>query len=136
AGNAGECIKSIGGGAPTWGTCGTESWRIVAGAVSPINDTLDLLIGSNATASAKFAFTNVNDGDPTFIINDSATTESLSLSHDGISANIVSSTGLINLGAAGGTLFLPMDIINNTSQFDGAVKITDRLFIEHEENDL
>ncbi len=66
----GQCLQSSGGGTPSWGSCGsggsgTNYWTLNSGALSPINSTLDVLIGSNATASAKFAFTNVNSGTPT-----------------------------------------------------------------------
>jgi len=44
---------------------GSSNWRITNGALSPINDTLDVLIGNSASASAKFAFLNVNSGTPT-----------------------------------------------------------------------
>lgn len=41
-------------------------WRLANGAFSPVNDTTDLLIGSAASASAKFGFLNVaNGGTPT-----------------------------------------------------------------------
>jgi site-specific recombinase XerD len=52
-----------------WQTCGSagsgSNWRYNLGAISHINDTVDLLVGSNATASAKFAVLNVNSGTPT-----------------------------------------------------------------------
>ena len=68
-GTSGECVKSGGAGAAaTFGTCGAgggSNWRITSGALSPINDTLDVLIGNSATTSAKFAFINVNSGSPT-----------------------------------------------------------------------
>ncbi|HKY74324.1 MAG TPA: site-specific integrase, partial [Patescibacteria group bacterium] len=35
-------------------------WRILNGAISPINDTLDFLIGADSTASAKFAVNSSN----------------------------------------------------------------------------
>lgn len=52
----------------TSGNCGgggVNYLRINLGAISPVNDTLDFLIGANATNSAKFAFMNVNNGNPT-----------------------------------------------------------------------
>nr|MDQ3008842.1 hypothetical protein [bacterium] len=58
-GTAGQCLTSAGGGSPTWSTCGGGSnWRISLGAISPINDTLDFLVGSSATSSARFAVTS------------------------------------------------------------------------------
>lgn len=47
------------------GTGGESYWRINNGALSPVNDTLDLLVGATATTSAKFAVLNVNNGTPT-----------------------------------------------------------------------
>jgi hypothetical protein len=41
-------------------------WRESLGALSPYTNSLDVLIGSNATASAKFAFLNMNSGYPIF----------------------------------------------------------------------
>ncbi|MFH2085857.1 MAG: phage integrase N-terminal SAM-like domain-containing protein, partial [bacterium] len=43
---------------------GGSNWRIDSGALSPLNDTLDLLVGNIATASAKFAV-NASSGDVT-----------------------------------------------------------------------
>lgn len=65
--------ESSGGGDFEWQTCGTGGggdsyWRLANGALSPVNDTLDLLIGSTATSSAKFGFINVNSGTPTATI--------------------------------------------------------------------
>jgi site-specific recombinase XerD len=45
------------------GGVGTDGfWRVVAGALSPVNNTLDLLIGSDSTASSSFAFTGLSSG--------------------------------------------------------------------------
>lgn len=49
----------------TGGGSGTNYWRILNGAISPVNDTLDLLIGNSASTSAAFAFLNINSGTPT-----------------------------------------------------------------------
>ena len=47
------------------GTGGSSFWNQTAGALHPLNSTVDLLIGASASASAKFAFLNVNTGTPT-----------------------------------------------------------------------
>lgn len=64
--------ESSGGGDFEWQTCGAGGgdnyWRLANGVLSPVNDTLDLLIGSTATSSAKFGFINVNSGTPTATI--------------------------------------------------------------------
>lgn len=59
-----QCSDDDGGGGG-----GDSYWRLSSGALSPVNDTLDLLIGSSATSSAKFAFTNINSGTPTLKFN-------------------------------------------------------------------
>ena len=61
-------LQTDGSGTLSWvaqSAGGSSNWRITAGALSPINDTLDLLVGSTASASAKFAVLNVNSGTPT-----------------------------------------------------------------------
>lgn len=69
AGTSGYLLTSSGGGAMTWtdpsSLAGANYWRLNLGTISPYNDTLDLLVGANSTASAKFAFMNVNSGTPT-----------------------------------------------------------------------
>jgi site-specific recombinase XerD len=46
---------------------GSSNWNItdLNGTLSPINDTLDVLVGSNATASARAGLININSGTPT-----------------------------------------------------------------------
>jgi site-specific recombinase XerD len=63
-GTGSQCL--LGGTTASWGSCGSggSNWRIANGAISPVNDTLDLLIGANATTSAKFAVLNVNGTGP------------------------------------------------------------------------
>lgn len=59
------CLVS-GASAPAWGSCSSSNyWNLASGTLSPINSTLDLLIGGTATTSAKFAVLNVNSGTPT-----------------------------------------------------------------------
>ena len=55
------------GGVPTWtnsASVGTNYWALGSGTIYPGNTTLDLLLGSSATTSAKFAFKNVLTGTP------------------------------------------------------------------------
>ena len=60
-GTNGNCLTYT-GGLPAWGACsGDGLWRSFQGAVSPVNDSFDLLVGSNATTSAKFAIIGVNN---------------------------------------------------------------------------
>ena len=78
AGSNGQCLKSIGGGTPTWGICGGSGaednyWQMNNGAVSPFSNTLDVLVGATATTSAKFGFLNVSNGTPTASVSAGAT---------------------------------------------------------------
>lgn len=65
---SGLCLMSN-ANTPAWATCPSGSaasgWQINNGATSPINNTLDVLVGNTASNSAKFGFLNVNTGTPT-----------------------------------------------------------------------
>lgn len=100
-----------------WGACGTggggESlWRINLGALSPVNDTLDLLVGSNATSSANAGFINIDNGTPTATVS-AGTAGAASLTATGVLGTTAyqsltlgnSTTGNVIL-AAGGTTSL------------------------------
>ncbi len=69
-------------------TSGGSNWRIGTGALSPINDTLDVLIGNSSSSSAEFGVTGINDGTPVATI--SATTNGNGLSLTGSTATIQS----------------------------------------------
>ncbi len=60
-GTANQCLVSNGSGAPGWGNCilGVNYWQQGSGAISPGNETNDVLIGNTATSSAAFAFSGV-----------------------------------------------------------------------------
>jgi len=64
---SGKCL--LGGATASWGSCaaGTGSnWDVVNGVITPkLTSTLDFLLGSQASASAKFAVLNINSGTPT-----------------------------------------------------------------------
>ena len=72
AGSSGYVLSSNAGGTLSWvaqtGGGGSTYWRLATGALSPVNDTLDLLLGGNATGSAKIGLINVNSGTPTATI--------------------------------------------------------------------
>lgn len=63
---SGQCL--IGGPTASWGSCsgtvggGVNWWNELGGALSPVNLTDDLLIGSTSTSSALFSFTGVKTG--------------------------------------------------------------------------
>src|SRR6185312_2700073 len=66
----GQCLVSGTHAAPSWATCalggGTNWWTVISGAITPVNSTLDMLIGGQATTSAKFAVLNMTgSGTPT-----------------------------------------------------------------------
>ena len=64
-GTGSQCL--LGGSTPTWGSCSTGTanyWQQNLGTVEPASITNDLLLGSNATTSAEFAFTGVANNTP------------------------------------------------------------------------
>ncbi|HET7098638.1 MAG TPA: hypothetical protein VFI61_00150, partial [Patescibacteria group bacterium] len=61
-------------------------WGQALGALFPLNSTVDVLIGSSATTSAKFAFMNVNSGTPTASISGSIANVATYLTGDGLLA--------------------------------------------------
>jgi hypothetical protein len=81
---------------------GENFWALGDGLISPFSSTLDLTIGGTSTASAKFAFMNVNAGNPTLRIYDSSSTDYLSLSHDGSNALITTNAGNVTIGSGAG----------------------------------
>lgn len=87
AGGAGSCLLSGGAATPSWGSCaagGGSNWDITAGAITPkLTSTLDLLLGSQATISAKFGFLNVNSGTPTASISANANSNATYLAGSG-----------------------------------------------------
>ncbi|MEK6839818.1 MAG: hypothetical protein AABX72_02675, partial [Nanoarchaeota archaeon] len=69
-GTAGDCMVSGGvTGLPSFSNCGSAAgnmWNLANGALSPkFASTVDLLLGGNTTASAKFAVLNINPGSGT-----------------------------------------------------------------------
>lgn len=102
----------------TSGNCpGTNYLRLNLGTLSPVNNTLDFLIGSNATSSAKFAFTNVNAGTPTATISGNLSLEVPT------GANPATTYNALN----GGT-------INLRTSVGGDGGLTSRLFINNAGN--
>jgi hypothetical protein len=59
--------KNSGGSWAAFGS-GSSNWTLntTDGTLYPINSTVDVLMGATSTASAKFAFTNMNTGTPVF----------------------------------------------------------------------
>ena len=105
------------GGAPTWipmTATGTNYWKLASGAVSPFSDNLDVLIGSSATTSAKFAFTGVNSGTPTASISGTGIGVATYLTGDGTLAT----TNMGHLILGGGTTG-QVDVNNNLNLTTG-----------------
>ncbi len=138
AGSLGECFISGGGGAPSWGSCGSSAaasyWKLNSGAISPINSTLDLLIGGTATASSKFAFINVNSGTPTLKIFNSTSANSLNLYHDGTDAHLEASSGQVVIGSGTGNVVIEDSLVNDTANNSGFLKIADKLLVQNTES--
>lgn len=135
--DASGCFQSNGSGTLSIATCGSGGdslWSQNLGLLYPGNTTMDLAIGGTASSSAKFLFANVNAGTPTLKIFNEAKTQSLNLYHDGTNGNIISTTGTLNLGQGGGTLYLETDIVNDTTNFNGAVKISDKFLVQKSES--
>lgn len=71
AGSNGYALTTNGSGTLSWtdtSTFGTNYWNQASGSLYPKISTVDLLIGSTATTSAKFGFINVLTGTPTATI--------------------------------------------------------------------
>ena len=111
-------LQTNGSGTLSWvaqSAGGSSNWRITAGALSPINDTLDLLVGSTASTSAKFAVLNVNSGTPTASVSagvagaayltadgNLATTAKQSLTlGNSTTGNIILNAGNVGIGTTG-----------------------------------
>ncbi len=96
AGTSGQCL--FGGATPSWGTCavGTNYWNVSNGALSPVNNTLDLLIGGTASSSAKFAFLNANSGTPTASISANSGGNATYLTGDGTLSTTLNRTLSLN----------------------------------------
>ena len=144
-GGVGDCLKSGGSStaAVTWGACGTGgggagTWVIndTDGTISPINDTLDLVIGGTATASAKFLFTNLNTGNPTLKIYDSSSSNFLSLYNDGTDSYVQSNIGDVVIGTGTGDVNIEDAILNRSTNNDGSLTVGDKLLVQYAENNL
>jgi|GEM_PF-4607110 len=84
---------------------GINYWRDNLGAISPRNDTLDLLIGSNATNSAKIALININSGTPTATIS-AGTSGAIYMKADGTIATTAKQTLALGNATTTGNIIL------------------------------
>ena len=116
AGNLGECLVSNGGGTPGWSSCsgvGGTNWNISTGAISPKYLTVDLLLGSAATSSSKFAFINSGStslGVPTASISANSGNNATYISGDGTLGTTNNQTLTL-----GGSTTGNVSILENTS---------------------
>ncbi len=114
-GTANYVLATDGSGTVSWiaqtgGSGDTGYWRLDNGALSPVNDTLDLLLGSNASSSAKFAVLNIGNGTPTASISGTTTNVATYLTGEGnlATTNMAPFT-------LGGSSTGNIAILNNTS---------------------
>jgi hypothetical protein len=131
------CVTTVGGivTAVATGCATTSPFQEVAsnGTIIQNNTTEDLLLGGTSSTSAKFAFINTLAGNPTFKVFSSDSSQNVSIYHDGSNGFITSSTGILNLGTLGGSVFIESDIVNDTTSNNGAVSIADKLLVSHSE---
>ncbi len=81
--STGLCLQS-GVSNPTWGSCGgINYWNLSSGSLKPINDTLDLLVGGQTTAAAKFRFLNNAAGTPVASISANSSNNAAFIAGDG-----------------------------------------------------
>jgi hypothetical protein len=77
----------LGGATPSWGSCDAATsvnvFEQANGTARVTNTTLDLLVGGNSTASAKFAVLNVNNGTPTASVSSGLSGNGLSFDANG-----------------------------------------------------
>src|SRR5262249_23405610 len=122
AGSTGQCLVSGSTGSPTWQNCGfgVNYFTSTNGAIYPINSTLDLLVGGNSTAAAKFAFINVNFGTPTASIS-AGVNGSTYLTADGNLSTTARQTLALGNSATGGNITLnPLSFV----KVNGALNVT------------
>ncbi len=112
--SSGYILQTDGAGALSWvdpsaAAAASIFWTQTNGALFPKNNSVDVLIGSNATSSAKFAFTGVNGGTPTASIAGSVANVATYLTGNGNLATTNmsdltlggSTTGNININSRG-----------------------------------
>lgn len=95
-GSSGDCLQSGGiGSIATWGSCGAgggSNWRYNLGTLSPINDTVDVLFGANASASAKFKI-SPRGTTPTASISGKTSYAALVVNNSGVGDLLTASSG-------------------------------------------
>ncbi|HEY9656943.1 MAG TPA: hypothetical protein V6C65_00660, partial [Allocoleopsis sp.] len=107
-------LLSVQGGLPSWISASTVNyWQQASGAIAPLDITNDLLLGSTATSSAKFAFMNIA-GSLTPVASISATSGSnsglgVSLKGDGSIQSLRNGTLTIGGNTTGNIIISPQN---------------------------
>ncbi|MBI4084403.1 MAG: hypothetical protein HY431_00710, partial [Candidatus Levybacteria bacterium] len=106
---SGFCLTS-GSTTPSWSSCAASAgtlWELTSGAISPIHTSVDVLIGSNATSSSKFAFINVLTGTPTATISANASDNATYLTGSGNLQTVRRNTLTLGGNTTGDVLIQP-----------------------------
>src|SRR3989344_2469235 len=119
AGSSGQLLQSNGAGAPSWiSTSSVNFWARASGALTPLNPTDDVNLGSAATASAKISLAgSLTRGLAAVIINQTEVTDIFAASASGTSRFTIQNTG--NLLATGTITGLTGITSSGTISFTG-----------------
>ncbi|HEY9657919.1 MAG TPA: hypothetical protein V6C65_05600, partial [Allocoleopsis sp.] len=115
AGIPGQCLVTAGSGSnPIWTDCTSGSnttnwWNQANGSLTPINNNVDLLLGSDASSSAKFAILYISIGTPTASISATSTGTGVVTSGDGSIQSLEKGTLTIGGTTTGDIQFKPGD---------------------------
>lgn len=136
-GSDGNCLTFT-GGLPAWGPCGSgtggSNWVLssVNGTLSPINNTLDLLIGAASTTSAKFSVLNIaGNQTPAASVSAVSAGTGIYMSGDGSLQSVRKNTltiggadtGFVNIDSGSGKINL-LDNTSITGTLDGLTGLT------------
>lgn len=126
------CLLSGAGasGAPSWGSCpggsgGSSNWVLNStdGTLSPINNTLDLLVGGTATLSARFAVLGIESNTPSASVSAATSGTGLSINYDGSLQSTRNNTLIIGGNTTGDISVLPRNgsgALNLSGNFDAS----------------
>lgn len=147
-GSANSCLLvNSGATAPTWGSCalGTNYWQSGSnGALSPFNDTYDLLVGGTATSSAEFhiygasAFQGTNPVASVaaktsyagLVIDNSGKGDVLAASTSGLTRFVIKQNGTVVIG--NNTDGLTFDSQNGGPTYGGLARPTKQIILSPE----
>ena len=104
-------------------TSGDGWYQYGNGVLAPINTTSDVLIGSNATASAKFGFINVNNGTPTASLSASVGNNAAYLTGTGVLGTTDAQTLQLGSSSTGNISFVSGAATAMTIQPNGSIGI-------------